>query len=476
MNFHQGNFDNAISQREQYARVDPAVVAALRRIHFETHWPAACRKTMLEMLFKEELRFTFGGKEVYASEVTPFFRELIRGYFVPFLQDCYDELMVLGVVMVRIVPGPTGDLVPVVVSSAALGRQYDLRIYTNINTGGPIYKVFRLVDKRTGMPLQMPKEDKTAFVFNTMLKGPSVHGTVQSPLSTLAQTQVAHDVMVQCNMMADYNLSDPTVVTETDATSALVDAPQDMYAPGDAAADLEGPYAQDRANQTHTLRHINSSMNNEHIWFPTGERLLLKKQIQNNVVPLPIGHRVVTGMPQPVRRPDMERMHNQYEYAVSVVYGVPRGFMVQDVSFKTAGASDILEAGLRHSLMLWASRMSQVMTAVMRCAYFPDECNYLFGQLASHSDGVTPLEELLATAGQISDIQATLPVSPAVDLEELTFLYDRGVVTWEEFVVQSRTMKGLVTTIIPPEPPRPTENGESSSAAATVKPPSKRKQ
>jgi hypothetical protein len=57
-------------------------------------------------------------------------------------------------------------------------------------------------------------------------------------------------------------------------------------------------------------------------------------------------------------------------------------------------------------------------------------------------------------ATELSDIQATLPVSPAVDLEELTMLYDRGVVSWEEYVVQSRTMKGLVTTVIPPEPPR----------------------
>jgi hypothetical protein len=468
MNFHQGNYNSSISERDRYTRVDPAVVALLRCLHFETHWPAACRKTMLEMLFKEELRFNYGGTEVFANEVQPLFRELISGYFVPFLQDCYDELMILGVVIVRIVPGPTGDLVPVVVASDALGKFYDLRVYRNVNSGKPIYRVFRLVNKK-GYQLPEPKEDKSAFVFNTLLKGPSVDGVVQSPVASLAAIQRAHDIMVQCNTVADFNLSDPTVVTETDASSALVDAPQDMYAPGDAAADLDGPYAQDHANQKHTLRHINSAMDSSNIWFPTGEGFELKKQIQNNVVPLPIGHRVVTGMPQPVRRPDMERMNNQYEYAVSVVYGVPRGFMVQDVSFKTAGASDILEAGLRHSLMLWASRLSLVMTAVMRCAYFPNDCNHLFGVFA-RLFGKDPqsLDRLLTIAGTITDIRATLPVSPAVDLEELTMLYDRGVVSWEEYVVQSRTMKGLITTTIPPEPPKDPEN------AAAAAPPKKR--
>jgi hypothetical protein len=78
------------------------------------------------------------------------------------------------------------------------------------------------------------------------------------------------------------------------------------------------------------------------------------------------------------------------------------------------------------------------------------------------------LDRLLTIAGTITDIRATLPVSPAVDLEELTMLYDRGVVTWEEYVVQSRTMKGLITTTIPPEPPKDPEN------AAAAAPPKKR--
>jgi hypothetical protein len=154
-------------------------------------------------------------------------------------------------------------------------------------------------------------------------------------------------------------------------------------------------------------------------------------------------------------------MNNIYEYNVSVVYGVPRGFLVQDVSFKTAGASDILEAGLRHSLIQWATRESEIMTAVMRCIYFPRDCNFLFGELKSKYE--LPLGELLSIASELSDIQAVLPVSPAVDLEELTMLYERGVVSWEEYYLQCRTMKGMVSTIIPPEPPKPTEESKNKS-------------
>lgn len=472
MNFHEGIF--AQPREKQYATINPRAIMALRRLHFESHWPSLCRKTMLEMLFKEELKFTMNKKDIYTSEVTPLFRELLRGYYIPFLQDCYDELMILGIVVVKIIKGPTNDLIPEVVSSQVFGKYYELRIYSSYETGQPIYKVYKLISKKTGQPLGEPKEDKSAFVFNTLLKGPDIDGVIQSPTAALMSVQMQYDLMMQCNMLADYNLSDPTILTETQANAANLSAMESgtpMYAPDDPIADLQGVREQDSANRTHVLGHINAQMDSPDIWYPDGT-WRLKKHIHNNVVAVPIGHKIVHGAPLPQRRNDLEHRVRNYENDVCAAYGIDRGFLVQETSFKTAGASEVLESRIRMSLILWSARLSEIMTSTLRCIYYNDDCNYLFGKLKAQNKDNLPIETLLNKAKQLADVQVILPVSPAVDLQEISMLYDRGVVTWEEYVIQSRTMKGLVTTTIPPEPPKP----EEADGSASAQPPPKKKQ
>ena len=454
MNFHEGSFPQP--GQKKYAVINPRAIQTLRQLHFQSHWPALCRKTMLEMLFKEELKFTLDKKDVYTSEVTPLFRELLRGYYIPFLQDCYDELMIAGIAVVKIIKGPTGDLIPEVVSSEIFGKFFEVRIFASYETGQPIYKVFKLVSKKTGHALPQPKEDKSAFVFNTLLKGPTIEGILQSPLAALSQVQIQYDLMLQCNMLADYNLSDPTILTETQPNASNLSAVESgtpMYAPDDPLADLQGVREQDSANRAHVLAHINMQVDAPGIWFPDG-KLTLKKHIHNNVVAVPIGHKIAHGMPQPQMRRDLEQRVRNYENSVCAAYGIDRGFLVQESSFKTAGASETLESRIRMTLILWSARLSEIMTSTLRCIYYNDDCNYLFGKLKSQSDGNQSIEVLLDKAKQLADVQAILPVTPDIDLNELTILYDRGVITWEEYVIQSRTMKGLVTTVIPPEPPK----------------------
>lgn len=459
MNFHQGIFPQTANDR--YARLNPEAIWALRKLHFQSHWPSLCRKTMLEMLFKEEIKFTMGGEDIYTSEITPIFREIIRGYYMPFLQDCYDEMMILGIAIVKIIKGPTGDLVPSIISSDVLGKIYELRIYTNYETGAPVYKIYKLVDKKTGQPLANPKEDKRAFIFNSMLKGPSIHGGIQSPLSALIPTQVQFDLMMQCNMLADYNLSDPTILTETQPNASnlsAVESATPMYAVDDPIADLQGVREQDTANKTHVLSHINSQMNSPDIWYPDGT-FRLKKHIHNNVVAIPIGHKVAHNIPRPDRRNDLESRIKSYQNDVCITYGIDRGFLLQENSFKTAGAAETLQVRLRMTLISWSAHLSEIMTSTLRCIYYEDECNYLYGKLKSQNKSLS-IEELIGKAKTLADVQAILPIAPDINLNDSIMLYDRGVISWEEFVIQTRTMNGWVTNNIPPEPQRKEESEE----------------
>lgn len=254
----------------------------------------------------------------------------------------------------------------------------------------------------------------------------------------------------------DYNLSDPTVLTET-APGTYV--PQEdeghggIYVPDDTKADLEGVYAKDLANIRHVPSHINSQFDGA--WQPDGT-MRLKRHYLNNVVSLPEGHRVVPNAPRPERRPDLMAIINEYQTIVSGAYGVPRSYMVQDTSFRTAGAADLVSSMIRQTLGMWSARFSHILTAVMRCIYFPDDCNYFFNKFAKHDKSIdmgTPerLDYLLTKAETIANITVTLPVTPAVDLNELWFLYTVGVVEWHEFKSHARVMKGLGAAETPEE-------------------------
>jgi len=462
MDYHQGLFSGAVSFKGQYATVKPASIAALRGIHFGKQWPSNCRKMMLEMLSKEDLRFTLGGKEVQAADVTPVFRDLIEKFFKPFLRDAYDEAMILGLVVVKIIKGPGNNQVPHVIPSSVFGKFYELRIYPNVVTGAPIYKVFKLVSQKTGQRLSEPKEDRSLFIFDNMLKPPGINGEIYSPVATLASVQSNFDIMMHCAALADFNLSDPMVVLETDATATGLSAAESgtaMYAPDDPIADLQGVFSQDSANRVHVFKHINVQVENPQTWFPDndGGRNSLKKQLSNNTVALPTGYHVAGNVTRPERRNDLERMINEYQNAVAVTYGVPRGFMVQDVSFKTAGASELINESLRHTLTRWSQLCSKWLTSVLLHIHFPDQCNYIFGVLQSNNpDGLSP-EELLSKAEVLSDMKAVVPVPPAIGTEELASMYAARLISWDEYYVLARSMKGIPTTTIPPEPPRPEE-------------------
>lgn len=457
MDFHLGNVPSQGGDLENYGTIHPRIIKMLRDIHFKADWPALCRRTLIEMLLKDDPRFKLGETSIYTYEVSPEFRNHIHGYYKPFLENCFDELMILGIVAVKIVRAPNGDFYPKVIPSKSFGWAYDFRVYRDGQTGTEVYKLFKL-RKKNGELLSKPVEDRKVHVFTGMMPspGPTFEGEVLSVVASLSGWQQYYDRMMVFSMQADYNLSDPTVLVETTPGSAIPHNPEDnvgVYMPDDTTADLEGVYAKDKLNMTHVPSHINSQFSGT--WKPDGT-MRLKRTYHNNIVTMPEGHRVVTSAPRAERRTDLMTMINEYQTIVSLAYGVPRSYLVQDTSFRTAGAAELVGAALRQTLGMWSTRFSTILTAVMRCIYFPDDCNYLFNRFSgiekqTNYESPDRLEFLLEKAQTIADITVTMPVAPAVDLAELYFLYTVGAVEWHEFKSQSRIMKGLGAAETPDE-------------------------
>lgn len=208
MAFHQSTFDTGTggafgASTQSFGRLSSAQLRVLRNNHLKREWPALCRRILLEMILKDEPRFKMGDTSIYTYEVSPEFRENIRMYYMPFLEHCFDELMILGVVVVKIVQAPSGDYYPKVVPSKAFGYSYDFRIYRDEQTGSEVYKVFKL-RKKDGTLLNNPVEDRKAFVFSGMMPtpGPSFDGDIYSVAASLAGWQQYYDRMMIFSMQA----------------------------------------------------------------------------------------------------------------------------------------------------------------------------------------------------------------------------------------------------------------------------------
>lgn len=463
--------------KEKYARVDHSQLANLRRIHFSTPVPSFCRKLMMEMLFKESLAVVIDKEVQSSSDTDIFFQELLKQYYVPFLQDAFDELMTLGMCIVRIVDSPTGQKVPTVVSGGGMGTVYEIRVFTDIRTGKPFYQVFWLLDNK-GETLKEPKKARNAFVFNTLLKGPTIEGDLQSPLAPLAWQEYHFEEMMQCDRVANFNLSDPTVLTvspNTDSGVSAMEIGTPRYSERDALADLQGVYAHDAANAAH-MRDQMSTQRTGREWYPSGNPArnhVLKRHLDNdNIRSLPMGNNVVTGLPLPRVRSDLLDLINLYYSLVCSAYGLDRRFIFPDgSSFRTSDSSTLLRDRMDMTQRLWSQRLSEIATTVVRHIYKKEQCNILFKQFVD-IDPEIDFETLVERVDVLTDIQIVLPISIAPSLEEMRRLYEERVISWGEYFTGARSWGGFLDHPVPPEPKLEVVSPAGAPAAAA---PSSRK-
>lgn len=468
--------DNAsVGKGKAYRLLRPEAVHNLRRILFRTPVPAMCRKLMMEILFRQGLVVVIDREVQSAEDTSTFFQELLVQYYEPALQKAFDEFMIMGLCIVQIVKSATGQHVPAVISSEGLGKVFELRIYMDTRTGDPFYQVYWLLDKQ-GKRLNKPKKAKHSFVFNSIFKGPTVEGELQSPLSALAWSEFHYEEMLECDRVANFNLSDPTVLTisaNTDGGVASIDIGTPSYSQRDVLADLRGVYAHDQANAIHMEDQLKKQRTGRE-WFPTG-RHLLHRHLDDNVKTLPMGTTVASGIPQPRLRADLMEQINLYYSKCAAVFGLDRRYIFPDGSnFKTSDSSTLLRDRMEMTQRFWSKCLSQVATKVAVHNYKKDQCNILFDHIQEVAPDID-FETLIKRVDVLTDIKIVLPISTATTLEEMQMMYSQGLLSWDEYFTQGRNQGGFLPRSVPPEPVREEEGATAGGGGSGESDPKKRK-
>jgi hypothetical protein len=420
---------------------------------------------VIDELMRQEPRFEINGRIFASEEVSPLFRELIGKYYMSFFMDAFDEIMTAGVVFVRIRRANSGDRVPEVVSSEHFGGRYDVLVR---NEGGKnLYRMLKLQNAK-GEPIT-PKTMRDIIPMDHFGGAPSATGQLNSRLVGLLDPEIYYQYAMRMSLQAEFTLSNPPVVTETrpEAPAALpTDERRIDYYLDDEFEDehQRGIYRRDHATRKQVEDHFARSYAN--VATPQVSSVMgrFNSPLENNVRPLPFGH-TVASQPMPSRNPEIAEMVRQYEIRVSSTYGVPRALVAQDVSVKTAGAVELVSRALRTSLQYWNNIGGQLLTAVYRCIYYPDDCNWIAGILPKKGDGMSE-EELYQSASAIADVRVFIPLGPNGTLEENRALFDQGVITWDEYVSVARATNGFGAMQMPEQPRIDPAASEKQSAAS----------
>lgn len=439
-------------QRPYESHLDYATLHKLREIHFRSHWPALCRRTLSEYLKQEEPRFSMNGKEFTSSEVNPLFRELVNKFYMSFLGDCVDEINVAGVVFFTFKKAPSGDSVPVVIRSEHFGDGYEVLIKDA--DGANQYRVLKTKNKE-GRKVTA-RQVKRLMVMDHFGGSPTSNGVLRSRLVGLLDHEVYYQYMLRFSLQAEYTLSNPPIVTETPPEAAgslpVEERETDYYTPHEyELAKQQGLYKKDQANMDRVQKHQQAES-----WAVPLRLGQVANPVKKNVHPIPVGLKVVS-QAMPVRNPRFSEFERVYELKVCSTYGIPRSLLVQDVSMQTAGAYALVKDNLKVTLGYWNYVGGQLLTAVYRCIYYPDDCNWI----VNHFPGKEEMEEkeLYRRASKIADVSVILPIGPHGSLEQNYELYMQGVITWDEYVKAARGINGFGYKEMP-EPEQPRENKE----------------
>jgi hypothetical protein len=298
---------------------------------------------------------------------------------------------------------------------------------------------------------------------------PSKDGSLNSRLASLVDQEIYYQYVMRMSLQAEFTLSNPPLVTQTrvDAAALPTDERQiDFYQDDEFEQEQQrGIYRRDRATVKHVQDHFQqsyASSNTPHVKEKLGE---FNNPLENNVRPLPHGHTVAT-YTLPNRNPKLAEIVRDYQVSVSATYGIPRSLVAQDVSVRTAGAFELVETAMRSNLAYWNGIGGQLLTAIYRCIYYPEDCNWVANVLPQKKEEMT-VEELFEEASKIADVRIIIPLGIRGDVKNHRELFDQGVITWQEYVQAARSIYGFGSAEMP-EPKEPTEPEEPKEPTSSV--------
>lgn len=444
------NFGRSFQGKE----LDPVTYKKLRDIHLRTTFPPVLRGVLMNELFQSLPEFRWLGKVVQPSN---WFSDIVQRYWMPFMRDVLDEIFTLGIVVVRLqkLPGSGGNHIVPVVISESMGFDYTVVVSKEHNMKRFTY--YKLRDsKKNGFPtFEKPKKDPKVYVFSGFGYDPDYSGVLNSILAgSVGQDAHIHS-MYRFAMRAEFNVTNPTLITETtpESQGIIGEADRyDSYVTGDRVVQEsnnkflkdERELAQLKVHQDNYFRTLTETTGRPENPLDPPTYDVFKKQQRDNMFPLPTNHKLVNQqLPSPIRGSDWETLNRVYQDTMSAVYVVPRGKVFSDTGTTgtSAATSESVEKSYLTNIKKWKSVFGEILTATYRCIYAENDC-FLAMKFYTNREIEDMSEDQFIDTVTRPRVEVSLPIVPRENMDELLLQYVMKVIDWPTFKQLSIRVSG----------------------------------
>lgn len=365
-----------------------------RRIFDEFHKEnllVMCKNLVLHQILKNGIQFEKNRKVFDPPvEVADAFEESWQ----PFVKDALVSAMCLGFVVVKMVKDPTKRNIPTVV------RPHHFELHYRINDNQYEYWITSGV---------METDDLLIYTHFGTPALPS--GEIVSTVSRVLNKCRFLKELRHTTLIMEKKKSNPdyfTEVVESSNKERHEGVDFDFFADstsGDTAGDMQ--FERNKANVEILLKQ--QELYNQY-------RGQYSKQVKTleSITQLPSGLHVVPTA-QNTGRQDLTQTHKILQEEICAGMGVPRSLMIGDSLYKgdTEGVTD----SFKHTILNWKNSLSYMCTDLYQRAYV---------NLKKLKVGKNVFASKMK-----HQIRVVFPVHPYISVDELDYLYTRGIIPWE---------------------------------------------
>jgi len=368
-----------------------------------------CRNMIHHHLFSNGIIFSHRRGKIKPD---PHMQEIMTDFWLPFCKDMVDAILSMGVVVVRILQMDDGLRVPVVLEpnccTVKMSYQMGVREYLVMD------------DQQNEVP--------DTLVLDIFGFSPTMEGRLTSIVcNLLPQVRYINMLRGTCLSMEQKRTS-PVIMAETvdTKTDTVEGISYDYYADGDMQDTSDNNKFMRNKSAVQQLQQQQILYDN---FFSDGCMPSKGSSTLDNVVTLPLGHRIVN-MPTQTGRGDLCAQVKSHDDVVCAVMGVPRSLVMSDTPHKTD--SEGTHQTFQKTVMFWKTNIQAACERVYNIIYAESVKKQLMqamGKKRKRAD----VEDVYALKKRMQ-VEISFPISPFIDSDQLYTHYQRGVLSWDKYV------------------------------------------
>ena len=342
-------------------------------------------------------------------------------------REIMDSAMAVGIAVVRVRAGEMPTVVP-----------WGL-CHITVHVDKRFRRVFRVFPTRPeDGDRSTPLRD--VYVLDMFDMGPNHRGDLNSLMVPLRLKIYTVLDQLQCMVDADRSRCRPTMVTETheDSGRPAEEVQYDYYAD---AASLERNSVNTFIRNKHALEELSQQQAMFKDMFDAtspsgsaGDGENLRCRAMDSVMPLPVGSRMSRAPQAEGPEGVVERLRFM-EQEVFVILGVPRSFCMHDITVRHDAG--MLHCTFTRTVHKWQQAIGEALTYLYNI-YSMDAATV--AKALSRKRKRTPS---IAAAAKNQRSVVRFERMPRVGVQELSYAFDRGVMTWAGYSRLMATFCGL---------------------------------